>query len=136
MVSWVFSTKSDGATANFFATAPTDSATIRLPILASQLCRDGEPCLNAANPRFSYEVVSYDLLNGGTKVVPGTAKFNAWSSSISQGAFLTVAPGASKSTVISVDAKEAARTPALGVMVVTFDNKNGAGEAQLIPVTK
>jgi hypothetical protein len=68
-------------------------------------------------------------------VVAGSAKYNAWSSSISQGDFVTVAPGASDSSVvISVNSAEAARTPALGLMVVTLDNKSGPDEAQLIPV--
>ena len=65
----------------------------------------------------------------------GSAKFNAWSSSISQGGFVTVAPGATDATtVISVNSAESNLTPALGVMVVTFDNKSGADEAQLIRV--
>ena len=38
------------------------------------------------------------------------------------------------STVISVNSAEAKLTPALGLMVVTFDNESGADEAQLIKV--
>jgi hypothetical protein len=136
MASAVFSTKSDGADIQFFATARSDSATALLPILSSQLCRDGEPCLSADKPRFSYEIVSFDLLNGGTKVVSGSAKFNAWSSSISQGDFVTVAPGGTGTSPVTVNSGEAKMTPALGLMVVTLDNKNGAEEAQLISVTK
>jgi hypothetical protein len=68
-------------------------------------------------------------------VVAGSAKYNAWSSSISQGGFVTVAPGATDATtVISVNSAESNLTPALGLMVVTFDNKSGTDEAQLIKV--
>jgi hypothetical protein len=116
---------------------------VLLPVLSTQLCRttrlpDGslEPCLSqATNPRFTYRAESFDLISGAFKRVAGSAKFNAWSSSISTGGFVTVAPGATDSTtVISVDSAEAALTPARGLMVVTFDNKSGRDEAQLIPV--
>ena len=133
---FVFSTRSDGASLNFLATAPTDSSTALLPLLSSQLCRAKEPCLSAANPRISYHAAAIDLLNGGVKVVAGTAKYNVWSSAISQGGFATVAPrGSDDSNVISVNSAEWARTPAKGLMIVTLDNKSGKDEAQLIDVT-
>ena len=136
MGSFVFSRRSAGASINFLATAPTDSSTALLPVLSSQLCRTGEPCLSKlSNPRLTYHVVGHDLVKGGSKAVARSAKYNPWSSSISQGGFVTVAPGATDATtVISVDSAEAKLTPALGVMVVTFDNKSGADEAQLIKV--
>jgi len=136
MGSFVFSTRSAGASIAFLAAAPTDSSTVLLPVRSSQLCRVGEPCLSKlSNPRLTYHAVSFDLLNGGQKVVAGSAKYNAWSSSISQGGFVTVAPGATDATtVISVNSAESNLTPALGVMVVTFDNKSGTDEAQLIRV--
>jgi subtilisin family serine protease len=142
MGSFVFSTRSPGASIAFLAEAPTDSSTALLFVRSSQLCRTfadpkkNEPCLSkTSNPRLTYHAQSFDLANGGTKVVAGSAKYNAWSSSISQGGFVTVAPGATDATtVISVNSAESALTPALGVMVVTFDNKSGADEAQLIKV--
>jgi subtilisin family serine protease len=142
MGSFVFSTRSPGASIAFFASAPTDSSTALLPVLSSQLCRKGEPCLSdTPNPRLTYHAESFDLANGGKKVVAGSAKYNPWSSSISfkqgtdPGGFATVAPGATDATVsVSVNSAEANLTPALGVMVVTFDNKSGADEAQLIKV--
>jgi len=46
-----------------------------------------------------------------------------------------MSPGASDtSNVIQVNSAEWALTPALGVMVVTTDNKAGTEEAQLIKV--
>jgi len=142
MGSFVFSTRSPGASIAFLAAAPTDSSTALLPVRSSQLCRVNEPCLSKEenseqkkSARFTYHAVSFDLVNGGQKVVAGSAKYNAWSSSISQGGFVTVAPGATDATtVISVNSAESNLTPALGLMVVTFDNKSGADEAQLIRV--
>jgi subtilisin family serine protease len=136
MGTFVFSTRSAGASINFLATAPTDRSIAELAVLTSQLCRTGEPCLNAANPRITYHATGFDVINGGGIDVPGVAKFNVWSSSISQGGFAVVAPGGSDtSTTIAVNSGEFAVTPAKGVMVVTLDNASGAPEAQLIPVT-
>ena len=113
--------------------APTDGSTAEIAALSSQLCRTGEPCLSSSNPRITYHAVSFDLLNGGVDEVDGSAKYNVWSSSVSQGGFATVAPGASDaSNRIAVNSAEFALTPAKGLMVVTLDNKSGQDEAQLI----
>lgn len=133
MGSFVFSTRSSGASIDFLAAAPTDGSTALLPVLSSRLCRAGEPCLSSTNPRITYHAVSFDLLNGGVDEVEGSAKYNVWSSSVSQGGFASVAPGSSDaSNTISVDSTEFALTPAKGLMVVTLDNKSGQDEAQLI----
>ena len=134
MAAFVFSTRSAGASVNFFATAPTDSSTALLPVLSGQLCRTGEPCLSASNPRFSYHIDSFDLLAGTVDPVAAVAKYNAWTSSISQGAFETIAPNASVDVPIAITPAEWALTPALGVMIVTLDNKSGNMEATLLPL--
>ncbi len=120
---------------DFAAVAPTDSSTALIPLASSLLCFTGEPCLSAANPRISYSAVAYDIVNGGVKAVAGKAKYNVWSSAISQGGFTTVAPRSSDdSVVITVNPTEWKLTPPKGVMIVTLDNKSGAEEAQLIEV--
>ena len=49
---------------------------------------------------------------------------------------LDVAPGGTDtSQTFSVNSAEQMITPALGAMVLTYDNKAGAPEAQLIPLT-
>ncbi len=133
MGAFVFSTRSSGASIAFLATAPTDSSTALIPVLSSQLCRSREPCLSMTSPRITYHMVSFDLTNGGAKEVAGSARYNVWSSAISQGGFVTVAPGdTDATTTIAIDSAEWALTPAKGVMVVTFDNDSGASEAQLL----
>lgn len=135
MAAFVFSTRSGGASVNFLATAPTDSSTAELGLLTSQMCRALEPCLSAASPRITYHAVSYDLINGGVDEVAGSAKYNVWSSAISQGGFATVAPGATDtSNVITVNPTEFALTPPKGLMIVTLDNRSGGSEAQLLDV--
>ncbi len=137
MGTFVFSTRSPAVSQSpFGVTAPTDSTTAELALLSSQLCRPKEPCLSAANPRITYRIAGFDLINGGTDTVNGTAKFNVWSSAISQGGFAAAVPprGSDTSNVIAVNPAEWQLTPAKGVMVVTLDNESGDGEAQLIDV--
>ena len=95
MGAFVFSERSGGAAINFLATAPHDSSTILIPVLSSALCRAGEPCLSMANPRLAYSAIGFDVTEtAAPDEVDGIAKFNAWSSSISQGGFQRWRPAA------------------------------------------
>ena len=135
MGSFVFSTRSPGASLVFLATAPHDSSTILIFVRSAQLCRTGEPCLNAANPRLGYSAIGFDVTEtAAPDPVDGIAKYNAWSSSISQGDFVGVAPNATVNVPITKNAAEWVQTPALGLMIVTHDNKAGVDEAQTIRV--
>jgi minor extracellular serine protease Vpr len=132
--SFVFSTRSSGADILFLADAPSNASTTTIYVTAEMLCRSGEPCLDGeTNRRISYRTLGFDLLTGDSFTVPGRAKYNVWASAISQGDFVTVAPGATNSSVvIAIDSDEWRLTPSLGSMIVSTDNKAGAGEAQLI----
>jgi minor extracellular serine protease Vpr len=139
MGAFVFSTRSAGSTINFLADAPANGSTALLPVFSSAMCRTNEPCLNnATHPgaRISYHAIGFDSVNGGNDPVDGVAKYNPWHESITTGGFAdSVAPGASDaSNSVAIDAAEWALTPALGLMVVTEDNKGGPDEANLIPV--
>ena len=125
-----------GATQSPFAVfAPHDSSTILIPIRSSQLCRPTLPCLNAANPRFAYTGVAFDLTDTeGPDDFAGAARYNAWTPAIGPFAFGSVAPNATATEPVSINAAEFAQTPALGLMVVTQDNKAGADEADLVKI--
>jgi subtilisin family serine protease len=114
------------------ATAPFNGNTILMPVAISHLG------LTAANPRFSYSVMSFDVrgdLGYASDSVAGAAWFNAFTPAITTGQpSYTVAPGATATTTISINQAELDRTPALGLMVVTADNRSGAAQAQLIPI--
>jgi minor extracellular serine protease Vpr len=135
---FVFSTRTSGASAlnpaNTFA--PTDSSSASLVILRSQLCRAGQPCLSVTNPRFTYHVVSFDVFGTAVDTVAGVAAFNAFSPSITTGAFLAgIAPNTSASTIVSINPAEWAQTPALGVLALATENKSGADEALEVPLS-
>jgi minor extracellular serine protease Vpr len=139
----VFNLRTGAGSIVFLASAPTNSSTMLLPVrihsgsaAARQLCSgSGADCLSAENPRFSYRVSTVGLrLTTENDTVPGTAGYNAWTSSISQGAFVPLAPNQSVDVPIAVNMAEWALTPAKGVMVVSRDNKNGQDEARTIEV--
>lgn len=118
----------DGAI-DFLAYAPTDSSTILIPVLSSRLG------LSAATPRFSYTAVGYDFLHtGASDAFTGWAKYNPFSSAITDGQYAILPPDGSAAIPFSVNTAELALTPALGLMVVTQDNKNGSDEANLVKI--
>ena len=115
-------------TADFFAVAATNSSTILLPVVAADVG------ITPANPRLSYTVLAFDLLSNDHDAFTGSAAFNAFNSSISNGQFVAVPPDAFVSVSVAIDPAEAAITPTRGLMIVTQDNKNGPKEAGLITV--
>jgi minor extracellular serine protease Vpr len=145
---FVFSPRSAGAAITFLTSAPTNGSTALIPINSTMLCRgdnpatpanDPEPCLNSASVpggRFTYHAFGFDLNDGGADEVEGMASYYPWGESITTGDFQSVAPGASATSNVSINAAEWAMTPALGAMVVTKDNKNGKDEATLIEAKK
>ena len=94
---FVFSTRSGGASSLTGSLgALTDGSTVFLPIISSQLCRAGEPCLSAANPRFRYHAIGFDLSEEEEDDMPLSANFNPWTPAIftdNEFDFLTVDSG-------------------------------------------
>jgi minor extracellular serine protease Vpr len=114
---------------DFLGQASTDGSTMLLPVLSSRLG------LSAANPRLGYTAAGFDLVEAGASdSFAKTATYNAFSSAIADGQFATLAPNGSAAVAFSVNPAEWAQTPALGLMVVTQDNKNGSDEANLVKV--
>ena len=130
MGSFVFNVKANTFVVRYLATAPTDASTIVLP---ANLADIG---ISAANPRFTYNVVAFDLLSSDTDTFDQSAKFNAINSSISTGAFDVVNPNQAMGETITVNPTEFALTPAKGVMIVTQDNKNGPSEVNLLNIKR
>ena len=118
--------KTGAARIRFLADAPTDGSTVLLPVLASDLG------ITPATPRLTYSAQVFNLLDGSSAALPGTASFNAFTPAISNAMFVAVAPNATATVPVTVDPVEFAKTPALGLMVVTQDNRAGAPQARLI----
>src|SRR4029077_21089716 len=123
----VFNLTAGGGVAKFLATAPTDGSTVLLPLVAA------DAGITAANPRFSYVVQVTDIPSGNFDAITTPASFNAFNSSISTGALLTLPPGTSASVPLVIDRAEFRKTPALGQMVVSLENRaRGEGGSQAL----
>jgi hypothetical protein len=114
----------------FLADAPLNGSVVELPALATDLG------LKSSSAAFSYSVTGFDLITGNVDAVAGQALYNAFSPSVSNGQSVPLAAGASAKLGLSVDTRLQARAPALGWMVVSLDNANGASQAALVPVGK
>ena len=107
------------------AITSTDTSSIVLPFDTAAIG------VSATNPRFSYSVTSRSLFDGTTDAFSTRAKFNAVSPGLSTGQFVTLAPNDSALVPLSANPAELALTPALGILVLSPDNKNGPKEALL-----
>jgi hypothetical protein len=114
----------------FNAVAGSDSSTLLLPVPASALG------LTAKKGAFAYEAVGFSLLDQETEVdeVLGRGRFDAYLPALSQGQFVELAPGARATITLTGDLKKLVRTPALGWMVVSQDDAEGAPQADLVPI--
>jgi hypothetical protein len=107
-----------------------NGSVIELPVFASDLG------LTSAAPKFTYSVTGTDLITGNVDLVPGTATYDAFAPSVSNGQYVSLARNSSATLPISVNVSLQKATPALGWMVVSLDNPNGDDQAALIPVGK
>lgn len=118
------------SSSGFLATAPTDSSTILLPVIA------GDLGLTASGPTkgaFAYTVQSFSLEDSdASDAFAGTAAYNPWAKAIEDGAYESVNPNRTLTVPVTVNPVGWATQKPQGVMVVSYDNKAGADEAQLV----
>nr|BFF08915.1 S8 family serine peptidase [Microbacterium flavescens] len=113
--------------AGFYATAPTDSSTILLPVFASDLG------LTSAAGSFGYTVASYSITNSaGSDEIEGVANYNPWSPALENGQYVEVPRNGSATVPVAVDGDAYATQKPLGVMAVVLDNKSGTSETVLV----
>jgi hypothetical protein len=125
MVVAVFNLSTGAGTLEFPATGPTDGTTVLLPVVAA------DAGITASNPRFSYAAQTTDR-NGDVDQITAAASFNAFNSSISTGAFVTLPPEMRASVPLLINRQEFAQTPALGQMIVSLENRTREGEEALL----
>lgn len=114
----------------FLAVAPTDSSTVLLPVLSSQIG------LSAENPSFTYTAESYNLFSDGFDFIDDIAGYDAYNPAISQGEFVEVAPGETATFEVAVNPETYIPSLTQGLMVVSLDDRAGAFEAQLIDIDR
>ena len=115
----------------FVAEAPMNGSTIELPTLASWLglSQKAEGVGPVKKQGLSYRVAAFSLVPGGFVDTTGSASINPFSPSVSSGDFATLASGGSTSFTLTVDPDQQKKQPALGWLVATVDDANGAAQA-------
>lgn len=102
----------------FLATAPTDSNTVMLPVLASDL-----GITKADSPRFSYTVQASSIIDTAVQDQgTGKATYNPWLKPINDGAYLDVKAGGTVKTTLTVNQAAWNQQKPLGALVVAYDN--------------
>jgi minor extracellular serine protease Vpr len=128
MVAGVANLVTGAASINFNADAPTDGSIVEIPVFASMLG------LSASSSSFTYQVNYANNFDGTAGHVPGTASFDVFNPAISNAQFVPVAPGTTASVPVAITPAQWAKQPALGLMVVTEDNRSGGSQANLLRV--
>ncbi|WP_363358204.1 S8 family peptidase [Microbacterium sp. LMI12-1-1.1] len=108
----------------FLAAAPTDSSTILLPVVASDL--------GITAGAFDYTAQSFSSVNDGSDAIDATATYNPWAPALTNGQFVPVPVGGTVPVPVDVNAAAFAEQNPLGVMVVATDNAAGKDEAILL----
>jgi hypothetical protein len=115
----------------FFADAPMNGSTIELALLASDLGLSQKA--NGIGPVKQqgsiYSVNAFSLVPGGLVDTTGSASINPFAPPVSSGDFAALASGDSASFTLSIDQDQAKKTPALGWLVASVDDANGAAQA-------
>jgi hypothetical protein len=116
----------------WLADVPMNGSTIELPALASDIGL----AQKAAKPTaFRYAVNAFSLVPGGIVDTTGSALFDPFHPAVSSGVLNpdgtpeAVAAGGSISLPLSIDKSQQAKTPALGWLVASVDDANGAPQA-------
>jgi subtilisin family serine protease len=109
----------------FFADAPMNGSTIELPTMASDLGLTGSG--------FSYTVNAFSNVPGGIVDTTGTGSFDPYNPAVSTGDFATVPAGGSASLSLGVNRGLQRSTKALGWLVASVDDANGAPQADEVP---
>ncbi|MEP7335414.1 MAG: S8 family serine peptidase [Actinomycetota bacterium] len=110
------------------ATAPMNGSTIELPVLASELG------LDTGSDKLRYWVTSFSIVPEGIVDTTGVGQFRVYAPPVSTGAFLSLAPGETKSTILSVDRGKLAGSPVLGWLAVSLDDARGSAQVAEIPI--
>lgn len=129
--SFIFEVADDGSLGlvnAWVALAPMNGSTMLLPTLASDIGVTSE------SSTFTYAVGAFSIVPEGLVDLTEGAAYDAFAPAVSNGDFVPLGPGETASLTLSYDRSLVAKTKALGWMVVTLDDPNGAPQADTIPI--
>ena len=122
----------------FLADAPMNGSLVELPALASDLglSERAQGVGPVKKEGMTYGVAAFDIKSGGFVDVTGTTTFNPFSPSVSSGDFATLGPGGSGTFTLTVDPDQQKKQPALGWLVASVDDANGAPQADEVALPR
>jgi hypothetical protein len=131
--SFTFDVSAGGIVDAFLADAPMNGSTIELPTLASDIGL-------SSSKTFRYSVNAFSNVPGGIVDTTGSALFDPFNPAVSSGALnpdgsvMTVAAGGGTATLpLTVNRGLQEKTKALGWLVASVDDANGAAQADEVP---
>jgi minor extracellular serine protease Vpr len=131
-VSFTYNIATEEIVDAWVATAPMNGSTIELPVVASEIGLFGKGVKPPKGVRpaqqFAYAVDAFDNVHG-TVDATGAALFNAFNPAVSSGDFASLASGDSTTLPLTVNRHELKKQGALGWLVASLDDANGAPQA-------
>ena len=109
----VFNLHTDAGVIRFLAGADFNGSTMELPVRLSDLG------ITASSPPISYTVESFSQTDGSSDSFTGNATYNVFHPPFTNNGEDIVAPGATASDPTTVDLTQWAKTPQLGLLVLT-----------------
>ncbi len=120
----------------FFAEAPMNGSTVELPLLASDLGISPNGNGTGKKEGITYEVAAFSIVPGGMVDVTGSATIDPYAPSVSSGDFATIATGASATFTLTEHLPQQNHMTALGWLVASIDDANGAAQADEVAAPK
>jgi minor extracellular serine protease Vpr len=108
--------------------APMNGSTILLPTLASEIGID------KGKGKFNYQVATFPIVPELPGDITGVGGYKVGDPPVSNGDFLTLNPGESKTLNLFLDRPKIAGTTVRGWLAVSIDDPNGSAQADEIPV--
>ncbi len=138
LASFTFDAHSGALVDAFFADAPMNGSIIELPLLASDLGLS--PKNHGIGPSkkegITYAVAAFSGVPGGMVDVTGSASIDPYAPSVSSGDFASIDPGGSATFTLTEHMPQQAANGALGWLVASVDDANGAAQADEVAAPK
>jgi minor extracellular serine protease Vpr len=136
--SFVFNAHTNALVDANFAEAPMNGSIVELPLLASDLGLS--PQNHGIGPSkklgITYQVAAFNFVPGGPVDVTGTAMFDPYAPAVSSGDFASLDPGQAATFTLTEHMPQQAANGALGWLVATVDDANGAPQADEVSASK